>query len=217
MAFIRIKSSLKKLNGHDKFIAGFLICLGSFLLSCKTQPQIDPRLELISKSQYLNTVDYYSARDQVFSGLQNTIDLHGTMLNSEVMSAQLQYKARVYLWEKEKFMEETAKANAQMKKETSVFVSFYTPERKHNQLNKSKDLWKIFLDVNGKRYEALKPLKMKELVSEVQGLYHYHQLFSTPYILTFPVSTFEAQKGAVKLTVTGPVASASIDFPAVTH
>lgn len=193
--------------------------LGVFInwgLGCSNHPPLDPRLNLISTSEYMNIVDEFSDRNQVFSGLVNTIDLHGTLINSKVSISQLRYKAKIYFWEKEQYDQESKKVDADLKKQVQVFVSFYTPERRHNELIKSKDLWKIFLDVNGKRYESLKPLKVKQLVSEIQGMYHYHTRFSTPYLLTFPVSSYEIEKFPSKLTVTGPVASASIDFPALT-
>lgn len=184
-------------------------------LGCSNHPKVDPRLNLISTSEYLNIIDANSDRNQVFSGLVNTIDLHGTMINSKVAFAQLGYKAKIYFWEKEQYDKERVLVDKELKQHVQVFLSFYTPERKHNELIKSKDLWKIFLDVNGKRYEALKPVKIKQLVSEIQGMYHYHTRFSTPYLLTFPVSSYEVEKYPSKLTVTGPVASASIDFPAI--
>ncbi len=179
---------------------------------CTNHPKVDPRLNLITTSEYLNIIDANSDRNQVFSGLVNTIDLHGTLINSRVAFAQLRYKAKIYFWEKEQYDKEHALVDADLKKQVQFFLSFYTPERRHNELIKSKDLWKIFLDVNGKRYEALKPVKVKQLVSEIQGMYHYHTKFSTPYLLTFPVSSYEVEKYPSKLTITGPVASASIDF-----
>ncbi len=205
MEFIMIKNMLRI----------FLAVATVLVFGCKSHPPVDPRLNLISTSQYMNVIDEYTDRNQVFSGLENTIDLHGTLINSKIAMSQLAYKARVYFWEKEKYDLEQKKIEVDLKKQIQVFVSFYTPERRHNELIKSKELWKIFLDVNGKRYEALKPVKIKQLVSEIQGMYHYHTRFSTPYLLTFPVSSYEIEKFPSKLTVTGPVASASIDFPAL--
>jgi hypothetical protein len=190
----------------------FVIFAAMLGFGCTNHPKVDPRLNLITTSEYLNIIDANSDRNQVFSGLVNTIDLHGTLINSRVAFAQLRYKAKIYFWEKEQYDKEHALVDADLKKQVQFFLSFYTPERRHNELIKSKDLWKIFLDVNGKRYEALKPVKVKQLVSEIQGMYHYHTKFSTPYLLTFPVSSYEVEKYPSKLTITGPVASASIDF-----
>ena len=196
-------------------LQGTLVVMLLTSFGCKNHPPVDPRLNLISYSQYMNVIDEFTDRHQVFSGLENTVDLHGTIINSKVALSQLGYKAKIYFWEKEKYDQELKKVETDLKKQVQVFVSFYSPERRHNELIKSKDLWKIFLDVNGKRYESLKPVKIKQLVSEIQGMYHYHTRFSTPYILTFPVSSYEIEKFPSKLTVTGPVASASIDFPAL--
>ncbi|MFN7903656.1 MAG: hypothetical protein ACK5P5_00580 [Pseudobdellovibrionaceae bacterium] len=200
---------------HGVLLRKLFLLTVLFSMSCTNQPKIDSRVNLISSSEYMNIIDEYSDRKQVFSGLQNTIDLNGTLINSKVAFAQLGYKAKVYFWEKEKYDIEYKKVDGELKKQVQVFLSFYTPERRHNELIKSKDLWKIFLDVNGKRYEAQKPVKIKQLISEIRSMYHYHTQFSTPYMLTFELNTYEVENFPSKLTVTGPVASASIDFPAL--
>lgn len=98
-----------------------------------------------------------------------------------------------------------------MKKQTEVFVSFYTPEKKHDDLHKNQTLWKIFLDAGGKRYEG-KAQKVKLLTSEVQGLYPFHNRFATPYTITFPVPTTALDGKEAKLTITGSVGSVAVVF-----
>ncbi len=182
-----------------------------FGLSCKTKPGPDPRLDLVPVSRYMDTVDAYSDRAQAYSGLFNTLDIYSTILNSKVLTGQTDQFARLYLWEKEKYDEEIIKMNSQIQKEARFFVSIYTPDRKYHDLNKSKNLWKIFLDVDGKRFEGTAK-KMKMLQPELQAIYHYHTNFSTPYIVTFPVPMADIQKFSSKMTFTGPIGSASLDF-----
>jgi len=84
--------------------------------------------------------------------------------------------------------------------------------RKHDDFHKNQTLWKIFLDVDGKRHEG-KTKKIKLLTEELQGIYQFHNRFSTPYSVVFPVpmKQIEAAK-EVKITVTGPVGSATLEY-----
>jgi hypothetical protein len=92
-----------------------------------------------------------------------------------------------------------------------MFLSLYTPERKHDDLHKNKTLWKIFLDSQGRRYEG-KAVKIKLLTNEIQAMYPEHTRFATPYLVTFPVSTKSVDGQPTKLTLTGTVSSVSLDF-----
>lgn len=171
-----------------------------------------PNLKLISESDYDQTVKRNSRQEQVYSGLYNAIDQRSIILNSEVSEAQVDQMARVYIWDENKYTQEKIKAEEKLRKESEFFVSFFTPERKHDDLNKNKTLWKIFLDVDGKRYEA-KVSKIKLLTEEVQSIYPFHNRFSTPYMLTFPVAMKQIENSkSIKLTITGPVGTTSVDY-----
>ena len=182
------------------------------MISCSTLPSPDPSLNLISESTYQEIISENTQHQQKYSGLYNTIDVTATILNSKVTSAQTDQYARLYLWDLTKYNEEKAKAESNLNKEASFFVSFYTPEKKHDDLNKNKTLWKIFLDVDGKRHEG-KVKKIKLLTEELQGFYPFHNRFSTPYMITFstPMKEIENKKN-IKLTITGPIGSASLIY-----
>lgn len=181
------------------------------LLGCTTTAAVDPRLELMPVSRYMDKLDEFSNRTQTYSGLFNTLDLHASILNNVVMRGQIDQMARIYLWEKEKYDEEMTKSQEILNQEARFFVSIYTPDRRYNDLYKSKNLWKIFLDVQGKRYEGTAK-KIKMLGPEIQALYHYHSRFSAPYIVTFPVPMTAIQYSKSKLTFTGPIGAASVSF-----
>lgn len=185
-----------------------------FLAACATREVTPSGLNLMSESVYQATVEKYSDTIEVYDGLNNTITIKGTILNSQVAMAQLDQNARLFLWDQTKFAEEKKKTEDNLKKEISIFVSFYTPTRKHDDLHKSKTLWKIFLDAEGRRFEG-KATKIKLLTEEVRRLYWYHGRFTTPYTLTFQVPAALVERTTSKLTITGPVGSASLNFPAL--
>lgn len=194
-------------------ILSFLF-LSLLIISCSNKPAAPnlPNLKLISESDYHDLIKKNSRPHQVYSGLYNVIDMTAIELNTEVYEAQADQMARVFIWDENKYTQEKVKIEEKLRKESEFFVSFFTPERKHDDLHKNKTLWKIFLDVDGKRHEG-KVTKVKLLTEELQSLYSFHNRFSTPYSIVFPVAMKQIEKSAsIKLTITGPVGSATVDF-----
>ena len=182
-----------------------------FLASCASYEVTPSGRTQKTVDAYMDTVEKYSDKARKYSGFYNTIDLEGTFINKSVSDAQVEQAAYLYQWDATRASEEAAKRQAKMATETEFFVSFYTPERRHDTLFKSDSIWKIFLDVDGRRYEGTaKKIKM-ELIA-IEGLYPYHNRFYTPYSVTFPVATSQVEGRPAVLTVTGAVGSASLKF-----
>lgn len=179
--------------------------------ACSTEPIKNNEVPTLSQSEYESVVEKFSPQIEKYEGLYNTINMSATLLNSEVVDAQLKQNARLYQWDKNKFDAEKSRVTSDLSKQTEVFLSFFTPESKHNDLHKNKTLWKIFLDADGKRYEG-KATKMKLLPTEIQSLYPNHTRFAVPYMVSFSVPTSSIENSESKLTITGPVDSASVTF-----
>lgn len=195
-----------------KFANFFLfVAIASLQISCATTEKISSGIEVITQSEYENILATQTDHIQNYEGLYNTLEVTATLENSKIISAQNSQSARLYLWDKIRFETEAKKREEKAEKETEVFLSFYTPERKNDDLAKNKTLWKIFLDVDGKRYEG-KAAKVKLVLSEINALYPYHTRFATPYVVSFPVSTKVVDGKAVKLIVTGAPGSATLNF-----
>lgn len=196
-----------------KFLMIFALGIVILNSACTTtKDSIGSNINLISESDYQKVITENTRQKQIYSGLYNTMDLTSTVLNSKVAAAQTDQMARLYIWDANKYTQEKVKADDKVTKETEFFVSFFTPERKHDDLHKNQTLWKIFLDAGGKRYEG-KVKKIKLLTEEIQGLYSYHNRFSTPYSVVFPVASRDIENMKdIKLTITGPVGSATLEF-----
>lgn len=196
-----------------KFLITFALGVVIFTSACTTtKDSIGSNINLISESDYQKVISENTRQKQIYSGLYNTMDLTATVLNSKVAAAQTDQMARLYIWDANKYTQEKVKADDKVTKETEFFVSFFTPERKHDDLHKNQTLWKIFLDAGGKRYEG-KVKKIKLLTEEIQGMYSYHNRFSTPYSVVFPVASRDIENMKdIKLTITGPVGSATLEF-----
>lgn len=162
-------------------------------------------------SDYMTTVEKYTDRVRKYSGFHNTIDMEGTLLNSEVMKAQVEQAAYLYQWDDARVSEESTKRQGKMAEQTEFFISFYTPDRKNDSLFKKDSIWKIFLDVGGRRFEGT-ATKIKMEAIAIEGLYPYHNRFYTPYSVVFPVATNAVEKSPLELTVTGAVGSATLKF-----
>jgi hypothetical protein len=193
-----------------KYIMGILL----FLSACAGR-EINPSgLKLVSESDYREIIDTYTDKIETYSGLYNSLTLSATLLNSNVILSQVDQYARHYNWDPPKYNAERSVAQDRLIQSSEVFVSFYTPERKHDNLSKYDSIWKVFLDVDGRRYEG-KISKMTQQTVELQKLYDHHTRFSTPYKLTFPVSMKKIENFPVKLVLTGPAGSAQLNFPAL--
>lgn len=191
----------------------FLFFIIALSISCASKVYSpSPTVKLISESDYNNSLKKNSRHQQIYSGLYNSIDMTAAVLNTEVLEGQVDQQARIFIWDENKYTQEKATADSKLRKESEFFVSFFTPERKHDDLNKNKTLWKIFLDVDGKRYEG-KTTKIKLLTEELQSIYPFHNRFSTPYSIVFPIPMKNIETAnSIKLTITGPVGTAAVDF-----
>ncbi len=196
---------------HKIFTTSLTLIFLVLGFSCATRLPTPAGVPEISVSEYETLIENKSKKLEVYDGLYNKLTIEGTWLDSQITEASLSHSARLLQWNEEKYKDEKTKAISKHATTTDFFVSFYTPERKYNDLSQNKTLWKIFLDVDGKRYEG-KATKVKLLLTEIQMLYPYHNRWSTPYILTFPVATSLVEGKRAVLTLTGSISSPQLQF-----
>ena len=185
-----------------------------FAAGCATRPANPNLPNLISESEYYHSVDKFTDRKQVYDGFYATMELSATLMNTKVSRNQIDQNARIYQWDETKYLNEKSRVESDLAKQSEVFLSFFVPERKHDDLHKPKTSWKVFLDAGGKRYEG-KAEKMKTLFAEVQTLYPKHNRWSTPYKVIFPVPITYIENADSKMTLTGPVGSTSVSFKSI--
>lgn len=187
------------------------VCTALLSASCATITTNDKGVHVLTEDGYGAVIDKWSDRIESYSGLNNTITVMATVLNSEVMTAQLEHNARLFQWDQNKMNQERLLVEQKAAKQAEVFVSFYSPERKWDDLSKSKTLWKVFLDVNGQRHEG-QATKIKLLTREIQSLYPYHTLYGTPYSIVFPLDSKSLDGKTVRLIFTGSIGSVTLTF-----
>jgi hypothetical protein len=186
------------------------------LAACATTHP-DPRLTLISEGQYRQIIESNMRNEKVYDGFMNVMDVSAVELNHTVLEAQADHNARIYQWDPTQYATEKQKSLASLPQQTDFFVSFFVPDRKHDDLHKPNTKWKIFLDINGKRIEPKEIKRVKALLVELQEMYPHHSRWHTPYKITFPIPASDIEKMGAKLTFTGPVGSLTLDFPPVAH
>lgn len=188
-----------------------LSLLSALMWSCASHTVTPEGITVISAGEYERIVEKNTQNTEKYQGLYNTLNVTGTFLTTKMAQAQLEQSARLYLWNKEKFEKESRERMGTLEKKTQFFVSFFTPERKNDNLSKSKSIWKVFLDVGGKRYEG-KVEKIKQLTAEIQSHYPYHTRWNTPYVITFDVPVRTVESLPADLTLTGSVDQAVLKF-----
>jgi len=195
-------------------------------LGCSTTSELEPGMVspptggepsspfagAVDEKAYLKLIDEYSAKDEQYSGFYSTFQYQATLLNSVILEAQLAIKAKDFKWPRETYFAEKEKVSESLAKETKIFMSFFSPVNENDNLNSNKTVWKIWLEVNGVRYEGVAS-KQPGILAQHQRLFPYHTRFFTPYVLIFKVPTGLTQSTTSKLTLTGPVGTSEVTFP----
>ncbi len=161
--------------------------------------------------KYPEIIEKWTVRKILYSGFYNAFEFNVTFLNTSVREAIKYYQASYSQWTKEKTQSELAKSLDEANYDTTFFLSFFTPFPKDNNLSKKTSTWNIYLETNGRRYEAT-VVKALEEFSELIKLYPFHNRWSTAYMVKFRLPTSITQNQPSKFVITGPLGSAEASF-----
>lgn len=190
----------------------FLLLILPFIgLSCIHRLPTPEGIKDISTSEYEDMVEAKTKKTEVYDGLYNKLTVQTTRLDADMSENLVAYQAKLGQWSLEKYKEEKAKIIAKHSDSTEVFMSFFTPERKHDDLHTKRTTWKVYLEVGGQRYEG-KVTKIKGLQLDIESIYPHHNRWSSPYSVLFPVSTPATDGKPVVITVTGPLATTQLVY-----
>ncbi len=188
-----------------------IFILASNIFSCSTTPLSKDGVPTINVSDYENLVEKNTKSTESYNGLSNQLNVSATKMDSLMSEAMLARSGQIYQWNATIFQEEKAKVMTDLNTKTIFFLSFYTPERSHNNLTALKPIWKLYLDVGGQRYEG-KAIKIKTMLADLESLYPHHSRFSTAYKIEFSVPTAQTESQDETLTITGPSASVKLRY-----
>lgn len=187
-----------------RFTLGMLALLSLSLMACTHGAPQD--------NGYSKLVAEYSDRKELYQGFANVLQIQGTFLNSKILNAQVDRKAFSFKWESSEIQKETQKIDESLRTETVLFISFFSPTPRLDDLDKIQTVWRIFLDVNNKRYEGT-AIKQSGIYDEMIEYYPYHSRFSTPYKIVFRVPAINIEDYPSRMTITGAMGSMSLEFP----
>lgn len=166
----------------------------------------------ISEKEYASVIKSSTSRVDRYSGFYQTFQADMTVQNTEMMTAALKRRANFQQWTKQQYQTEREKVLQEATAYSRFFLRFFSPERDYDDLAKDKSAWKIYLDVNGQRFEG-KVKKLKEKWGDLQNTYPYLDRFSTPYELTFSVPMTTVEQAQSKVTLASTLGTAEFLFP----
>jgi hypothetical protein len=167
-----------------------------------------------NEKEYFSNVKDYTDRAEFYEGFMNVFQMQGTILNAKVYNGQVTKKADSFNWTDVQKNEEQSKVDASLRSEAKVFLSFFSPENKVNNLDSPSTIWRVFLDVNNKRYVGSVSTYVG-FQNEARLFYPYHSVFAKAYMVKFPVPMINIQDYPATLTVTGTIGSDTLKFKAL--
>ena len=178
-------------------------------LACTTHPHPG------GHDEYVNKIQAHSAGDKQFAGLYHNFEFRSTLLSRDISRTIHNRMNLYYDWGKDEASKKLQERMAELDSKTKVWLSFFTPERKDDNLANKVSIWKIYLVADGTRYEG-KAKKANTNFSEARALFPYHSRWATPYYVEFPVPTDEVSGRNTKLVITGPLGRREINYPTPT-
>ena len=182
-----------------------------FVAACAKRLPLIAGVKDISSGEYSTFVETKTQKSEVYDGLYNKLTVQLTRVDAEMTENILAYSAKLSQWSEAVYQDEKSKMISSHSTQTEFFLSFFVPEKKHDNLNIKKTTWKVYLDVNGQRYEGV-AVRNKSLFLDLEAIYPHHNRWSTAYTLTFPVSTASTEGKNLTVSITGPIASTQVKF-----
>ena len=186
-----------------------IVLLISFLLisaQCTTHPHSEGR------SDYVDKIESNSAGDKQFSGLYDNFEFRSTVLTQDISKSIHDRMDKFYDWSDQESQEKWQQTADDMQTKTKLWLSFFTPDRKNDNLANKVSIWKVYLVADGTRYEG-RATKANNNFEEAKALFPYHSRWATAYYVDFPVPTAQIEGSDVKLVITGPLGRREVKFP----
>ncbi len=181
----------------------FVLC--SFIaISCATETPATP-------DDYIKVIESNSAGNVEYVGAYNHFNFRATIMNSTTQTAVIDRKSAIYLWDEIKKQQELGSLQADNASMTKVFLSFYTPDRRDDNLASPKSIWALYLETPNGRYTGTAK-KIRTSLTELMTIYPNHNRFTTAYSIEFPVALASVEGQTLKLTITGPLGTRSVEF-----
>lgn len=165
----------------------------------------------ITLSNYENLVESKTQTVRIYNGFSNQLEIYATRMDTDMNEGYLSHAGRLFQWSVSTYKDEKNKISLKQGTQSEFMVSFFTPERKNDDLSSSKSAWKTFLDIDGIRYEG-KATKIKRNLAELEAFFPHHNRWFTMYSVTFPIATSLSENKTAILTFTSGLGSTQLRF-----
>lgn len=162
-------------------------------------------------SDYRDTIEKNTRFFRKYDGFYESFRAYATYLTPEVRNAMLTRRSEFLEWDSRMFQLERDRSNQEMATQTQFFLQFYTPNSEYDDLAKNNTIWNIYLEIDGRKFQG-KVKKGRNKRVDYQALFRNFDGFSTPYEVTFPVSTTDAIRHKTKLVMASSVGEAEFLF-----
>lgn len=170
----------------------------------------------ISGDDYLDRIERNTKTVTHYEGFYNKFQAFATFQNTDVQTFILQKRSSVYQWDIATAQKEREKLFQENSTQTQFFLTLYTPSPRLNDLHKSTSIWKLYLEVNGQRYEG-KALRHNGKLEDIQAIFPHFNRWSVAYDLIFTTPLGMVEKHPAKLILTSTQGTASFDFLPITN
>lgn len=188
--------------------------LGLLLQSCTHPPlntQLDQSWRPLPKGRYIKMLRSLTKKHREYLGINQIFDLRATFLTTAVHSEQLKYKAHFKNWGPEKALSEKTDLNQKVTAKSSMFLSFFSPNRKSNKLDKEFSDWSIFIIVGNTEIPG--EIRLFENQSDhVKVFYPESPPWSKTYLAEFPIDTNQIQSKDFRVKLMGPSGMAELKY-----
>jgi hypothetical protein len=181
--------------------------------SCTTQSHIksDIPLPKIKPDQYAKLISNNTKKDSKYDGFQNLYEVSATLLSTEIKLAQLDRIRFYQSWDPIQVSEERERYLQRMSSESEFFLSYFSPQKDLRKLHSGKTPWKIYLEVNGKRYEG-RIKKYLNNKAQVNTLFPHHSRWSKAYLAVFKVPTEAIENSSNKFIFTSSAGKSIFEY-----
>ena len=166
--------------------------------------------------QYNKRVEQLSIKDELYSGWTNIFHYEATLITKDLYAQQVEFQSRAYQWSQEELIKSRRQMIESLGAETQIFISFFTPTIQYNDLNESGSIWRVYLEVDGKRYQA-SIQKNPASYPRLKSLYPGHSPWGKPYTAKFPIAFSQIEKAEkIRFVVTGNLGISEKQFTGFT-
>lgn len=164
-----------------------------------------------SPSHYYEVYDKWSREKKSYEGLQQSMQSLLIVFSPEMARAVNQQKATIYGWGPDKRDQQISQEMLELEKKTSAFLGFYFSQRRMGSLTRKNSPWKIFLDVEGKRFVG-EVKKNRASMAELRRLYPDLTNWQTPYYIEFAVPWKTLDGKPFTIHISGPLGYQSFEY-----